>query len=376
MQNELVKSMFLPRAGTTSGEPKLTHGVPILGKRFFAKHKRGVFVALGIVIFIFVTAIAAVVAWAADEATGGITINDQGYMEFPGMEGEPSIMDNLLSGPLRGACNWCLEIANNFIVNTGNLEYLTQSFSDIFPTIEPMIHQIYNTIALPTGNVVLVVFLVVGLCRAVSNMGKSDAGYDLWQILVVFIVYAFMVTILNSSYHLMVGLFNVSRDLIQSVVSVGVNSGVMNVQLIGESATDVGFLLAALIICFLTMIVSFIIFAITYGVMIIRCIQCYVYTTFAAVPLAFFVSESGRSVATGFCKRYLALLFSGVIMVLLMLMYSSIISSFSAFITAGAASADQGITYITALVAPMITSIVFAWSMLRSGQWANDFFGV
>lgn len=284
-------------------------------------------------------------------------------------------VDAGVSSVLRDACNMALGFASYIMEGSLDVAYLTAPFDDLFPSVYPVIQNIYFTIAIPAANIVLAVMLVVGLVKVLSDMGRADAGVDIWRIIMVFVAYTFMQVAINSSWALMIGMFDMFRSLIVTVSQVGIDAGAMHAPEIGEDVVGTGWLLLAFLICLLLILVSIAAWGITYGVMLVRCIQVYVMTTFGAFPLAFFVAESGRSIATSFVKRYLALLFSGVIIMLLILMYSAILGVFeppSEPIT----DPDTANAFLLSLMGPLVASASYVYCMAKSGAWARDFLGL
>ena len=110
--------------------------------------------------------------------------------------------------------------------------------------------------------------------------------------------------------------------------------------------------------------------------LVVRSIQIYVYSAFASLPLAFFVSESGRSVATGFLKRYIAVLFSGAIMALLFMMMSAIAATGGAATQPNFGDADGVLTYCLQMFMGLVPYMAYAFCLFKSGAWAREFVGV
>ncbi|WP_304857459.1 MULTISPECIES: hypothetical protein [Bacteria] len=282
---------------------------------------------------------------------------------------------NSISDMLRGACNTLLSLSATLIRTVSNADALTQPFDAIYPTVEPVVRGIHETVAIPVANIILAIFFLVGLCKAVTSAGRADTGIDLFQLVLVFVMYGFLITVINASYDLMVMMFNMARWLIVKTLAYGTGEGVMEVAGIPDDVSGEGWLLVALVVCVVVLLASAVCAVITYMAIGIRCVQIYVYTAFAALPLAFFVSESSRSMATGFLKRYVALLFSGALMALLYVMYGAIVGTFG-MTSVTPDTFEHGIQFLGELVLSCTTIIIFAFAFWKTGAWSRDFVGV
>lgn len=285
------------------------------------------------------------------------------------------MVDSGISGLLRDGCNAMLSLSNEIASMAADIGFLTDGFDELFPTVYPILRSIWRTVTIPVSNIVLAVCLVAGLVKVVSNMGRSDGGVDMWQLVMVFVGFTFMLTAVNSSWTLMVMMFDMARDMIHVVMSAGIDAGALSAAEIPDDVVGSGYLLVALLVCMLVAAVSILTYMITYGVMIVRCIQVYLMTAFGAIPLCFIISESSRQIATGFAKRYMALLFSGVIIMMLILMYSAIVGLFT-FTAGPITDAESGNEFLMGLVGTLTASAAYAYCMAKSGSWARDFFGI
>lgn len=295
----------------------------------------------------------AVGSWALDEA--GDTIGDM----------------------LRNAANSMFAMSDTTLSSLGSYDALTRNFDQIFEGIEPFIYNVHQTAAIPIANTVLLIFLVVGLVKAVSHMGRSETGIDFMQLLLVFVVFAFLKSIIDASYSWMVLAFDIVRSLISSTFAVAgdFSAATASTGMIGDNVENWGALLVAFLVAFLTWIIAVVVSFISSIVITVRGVQIYVYTAFASIPLAFFVSESSRSVATGFLKRYLAVLFSGAIMALLFCLMGLAVTSGTA-VNLDTTESHDFVAGLSNILVSTGGYIAFAWCLFKSGAWAKEFVGV
>ena len=277
---------------------------------------------------------------------------------------------NGLEDMLRGAANAC-------ITSLTSPDTLTVGYDQMFSGLSPMMYNVHHLAAVPIANIVLAIFLIVGLVKVVSHMGRTEMGVDTVALMSVFIVYAFLKAGIDSSYSLMILGFDISRMLISNVVAVGAGSMPDNpVNYLPDSVGNSALLIVCLIISVLYLLISLVVKAVASLVLVVRSIQIYVYTAFASLPLAFFVSESGRSVATGFLKRYIAVLFSGAIMALLFMMMSAIAATGGAATQPNFGDADGVLTYCLQMFMGLVPYMAYAFCLFKSGAWAREFVGV
>lgn len=289
--------------------------------------------------------------------------------------------DNFLSPMLRSGANVMLSLVGNQLNQVTAGDMLTRNFDNLIPSIQPILYNIHQNAAIPIANIVLCIFLVVGLCKAISHMGQAETGINIMELLMVFCVFALVKSCIDSSFAWMKFGYDICRWLIvltQRNANLSGDGSGTQISAIPDDMGNCGVLCAIIIVSVLMLIVAFIIVAIAQVTVIVRSIQIYVYTAFAALPLAFFVSESSRSIATGFLKRYVALLFSGAILVLLFCCMSAINGiSLTSFATSVDWHTAEGSTNaISNIFFSIIPYIAFAFCIVKSGAWAREFVGI
>ena len=284
-------------------------------------------------------------------------------------------VDETVSDWLRDAANGMLSFSAAALNESSGAEMLTSTWGEIYPYVEPVVYAVHSGICIPIANVVLAVCLLVGLGRVVSRLGQAEAGVDLWQIAMVFVVFTFAKTIIDASYELLAALYNIAAAATAAIPeAAGSAAAITEIEGIGEDVTGAGFLLLAVIACFFIMLVSLFAGLVVQVVAMVRIIQIYTYTAFAAIPLAFLVSESSRQIATGFVKKYLALLLAGLIMMFLMTAYAALVGSVLAA-TSAPTDFESGIAYLLELCFSLAAPIVYAVCMVKSGGWAREILG-
>lgn len=275
---------------------------------------------------------------------------------------------------LRGAVNFELATITASIDSFTKSNMLTQDLNDVIPGVVDVLHNIHDTVTITVANVVLLVFLLVGLGKVISNMNKAETGIDLWQLCMVFIGFAFAKTIVDGSWALMQLAFDIVRFLIVSIANSPATQMAYAANAVPDSVENWGVLLMMLLVAFIVKCVVLFVIVLANITVIVRCIQIYVYICLAPLPLATLVSDGGRSVATHFIKAFSAVLMAGAILSLLFVMMGVFISTLSAT-TVVPSSIDSAIQWVIELFFSIGVFIAFGWCVFQSGTWARDFTG-
>ena len=275
---------------------------------------------------------------------------------------------------LRGAVNFELATITASIDSFTKSNMLTQDLNDVIPGVVDVLRNIHDTVTITVANVVLLVFLLVGLGKVISNMNKAETGVDLWQLCMVFIGFAFAKTIVDGSWALMQLAFDIVRFLIVSIANSPATQMAYAANAVPDSVENWGVLLMMLLVAFIVKCVVLFVIVLANITVIVRCIQIYVYICLAPLPLATLVSDGGRSVATHFIKAFSAVLMAGAILSLLFVMMGVFISTLSAT-TVVPSSIDSAIQWVIELFFSIGVFIAFGWCVFQSGTWARDFTG-
>lgn len=275
---------------------------------------------------------------------------------------------------LRSAVNFELATITASIDNFVNNNLLTQGLDSIMPGVVDVLKSVYHTVAVPAADVVLLVFLVVGLGKVVSNMNKAETGVDLWSLVMVFVGFAFAKTIVDGSWALMELAFNIARWVIVQIANNPAAEMAFAANAVPEDVTNWGILLMMLLVAFLVKLVVLFVIVLANITVIVRCIQIYVYLALAPLPLATLVSDGGRQIAAHFAKAFAAVLLSGAILALLFVMMGAFVSNLAAT-TVDPSSAEAAVQWVIELFFSIAVFLAFGWCVFQSGSWARDFTG-
>lgn len=278
------------------------------------------------------------------------------------------------SSLLRGVVNNNLANTNQALKDVTASGLLSKKLSDAQPEAYEWLKTVHKNIAIPLANVVLLVFMVVGLGKVVSHAGRTDSGVDLWQLVMVFVAYAFAKTIIDASWELMEFSYEIVRTFIQATLDKGVQEWDATAPYIGDNVKNPGTLFTMMLVTLVTWFGAWLCGLVANVVVIVRIIQIYVYTALAPISLGTLTAEGGRQMATGFLKRYAALILSGLIMAVLFILFGLMIQGST--LPAAPNSPDGVAVWSGEMVASIGWAVAFAYCLFKSGAWARDFVGV
>lgn len=284
-------------------------------------------------------------------------------------------INDWLAGILRDVCNSLLYFEAMVLSNIATGSDLAKAFTELIPSAMPVIEQVHWSVSVPLANLVLLIFLVTGLVRTVSRMSATGGGVDVWQLMVVFVVYAFMKTVIDSSWYLMALTYEVLMDFLPAIRSTALPAASFTP--LPDDFTDLASLLLTLIVALVVLLIVGACYLVCLTTVMVRSIQIYAYTAFGAIPLASAVSEGSRHVATSFVRKYVALVFTGLLLALLFAMMAGTVNFVGAVATVPTASDPASIPkYAMELMASPVLLIAYTFCIVRTGDWARDLMGL
>lgn len=289
---------------------------------------------------------------------------------FAANQATDGIIDTIRGGVI-GAMSW----SQTLVVNTANGALLTNSFETLLgdQAIHDALYNLHHIAIIPLGNIIAAIFFVYGLVKLVSKAGQTEGGIDSWQLIFLFVMYGAAVTIINASWEIMYGMFQLSLAVIKKILVVSQTNLQMSDPT--EGIENAGLLFAMLMASLIVMLVSVVVCALSHAVVIIRAIQIYIYTVFSPVPLAFMVSEGGRDMTKSFLKKYVALLISGAMLALLFYLFSLVITAVP-FPDMQVTDMGTFAQWATLLVLNYIVFYgAFGYAVFKSGAWSRDLIG-
>uniref|UniRef100_A0A7C9N9X1 Conjugal transfer protein TrbL n=1 Tax=Muribaculaceae bacterium Z82 TaxID=2304548 RepID=A0A7C9N9X1_9BACT len=284
-------------------------------------------------------------------------------------------INDWIASILREVCNALLYFEATVLSNIATGTDLSKPFTDLIPSAMPIIEAVHWRVSVPLANLVLAIFLVAGLVKVVSHLSASESGVDLWKIMVVFIAYAFMKSAIDSSWYLMGLVYETVMSFLPVISSTSLPAASFTP--LPDTVTDISALMLTLVVAILSLVIVGVCDIVCVTTVVVRSIQIYILTAFGAIPLAFAVSEGGRHMTANFIKKYVALVFSGLILALLFAMMASTVNFVGAVSTPPASGDLVAIAAYSMEIMTMPSLLIaYAFCFLRSGEWARDVMGL
>ena len=324
--------------------------------------------------------------WAAFTPTtahaAGITDFLADPMKFLG-----DLWDNLISNFWSTIIQGELELGSSFLEGMGAAQ-LGNAFNELFKNSNAydMISTIHGTVVNTLAYSVLAIVFLVQTVRIANKMDGNQAVPGVKEMIFLLLFFIIGKYIIDNSQQFCEAIYNAVVYLISQVdtsggtyTNIDLKSsldwttgqpmyddygnyiGDANLQPIQEGLK--GF--AGVLVGFGYIIACAVMAVVTYVVIFSRAIQIYLYTIVAPIPLALLMCDETRQQAMGFIKNFLAVCFAGLIIVVLLKLFPSVVSSCLQHSGAG----------VDGIVPSIAVMFIFIFAMAKSGSWARDIFG-
>lgn len=399
-----AKKNKMTLAGEVFGVPALS---PAAGAINWSLQHKKALLAVGLLVL----ALLWLVAWPHEQAeanplvlAGKVLLGAAGVLGLTSAGG--AVIDQIRDA-LGAACNGLLSLiyqliygfAGGHVDADGNVTGIFANFDQLVGAnsyvyqgwIEPIHEGLINT----AGIAIMCVCLVIGLAKVLQQAGNTEAGVNGWQLFLPFILFTAGVILVTYSIPLMQFPYDLMKNVAESIGTSagdglggqagGLTEGLNIIPFIDEDNIgnfSAGLLLQMILILFLVLVVTAVVYVISNVVLILRGIQLYAYTALAPISLAFIVSDSSRSMATGFAKRYLAVVLSFLMMYVLFGILVYAITGLCmdvATVSWGSSPEDAANAVITAeMNLFMLVGVVvaFGFAVFKSGSWSKELLGI
>ena len=295
-----------------------------------------------------------------------------------------------LSAPLRGAVNFLLWIMQLFLQATMDCDLLTLPLEEVWQesgtwgtnpethaangSVLEVIVGIQHFAVMPIAYIVLICVFTMGLVKLMSNAGWNEGGIDLYKMLVLFVMLGIGKALIDNSVEILCWVYDLCRELINAVQDWAQASGAVTIEPVPDSVTDVGMLLGMLLMSLLLVLAVVASSVVINMSVIFRTIQVLLFVWAAPLPLAFFISDEGRGIATGFLERFVGVVLSGAVLILLFVIFTVLLSSAVNSYQSQPANGDIGAWFMSLMgLLPIV--LCYAYMCFKSGELAQQIIG-
>lgn len=245
---------------------------------------------------------------------------------------------------------------------------VTNSFDDLFvgTGAYQIVTDVQQSLVTSLAYSVLAIVVLVQMVRIANRLDGAAAVPGVKEVIFLLIFFVIMKFVIDHSVDFCAGFYNGVTDFIkgnealQYSTTVGVERS-MTCDSLGISGF--GGLVSAILFILPISIVSVVV---GYFVVIARNVQLYIYAVFACVPLALLGCEETKQYGMGFIKNFVALCLTGIIIVLILILYPMLLQS---------VGNENGATGAGIWAPTLAVSALFIFAMTKSGSWARDILG-
>ena len=274
------------------------------------------------------------------------------------------ITDFFFGDPIKDLTNSILSAASdNF--NAISILSITNSFDELFEGTNAYktMMDVQASLVKSLAYAILTIVILVQLVRIANRLDGAAAVPGVKEVIFLLIFFVVIKFVIDHSVEFCAAFYDGTVSFIKNMPSFDASPDAgweMTADKLGLTGAG-GCFLALLVI----LPVSAIALVVGYFVVIARNLQIYIYAVFACIPLALLGAEETKQYGMGFIKNYVALCLTGIIIVLILIMYPLLTQSVVNANEAGIGVAAQQIA----------VSALFIFAMMKSGGWAREILG-
>lgn len=291
---------------------------------------------------------------------------------------------------------------DGIVSNIGSSSMLTAPFDSLLGAstfnIATTIHQ---TVIVPIAESILALFMLVQLVKISQRIDATSTLPAVKDIVFLAVTYVLMHWLIINSLELLQSVYEIAvKDIIPQIGTASPGNSIFEEQLSTDvikqetwDALSIGACLVTFFVSFLSVLGGAISYCIAFVVAYARAWQIYALAAFSAIPMALMGFEETKQMAIGFLKNFAAAVLAGAIMMFLLVIYPSVLTALSVnslphsdipilfLLTAQAAGAGAGVTYILsissalAILEWLAVTVLLALGLIKSGTWAKELLG-
>lgn len=295
-----------------------------------------------------------------------------------------SIADDVnswLCGVLRDTCNWIFNSQVDVLKSIGTDGVLSASFDQMLGsagtvTMRDVVHGVWEAAILPIGCGVLSLAFTLQLIRISQRMDGNASMPGVKEVVFLLVFYAVFLFVLQHSFELMQGVYEVSRLAVSRVSDLFGTGSALDLQTVSITTTDddVAALLGMLVVALVSWVVVIAAYVVALVVSWARALQIYIMAAFSPIPLALLSEDETRQMGVGYLRNFASVCLAGVVILVLLVSFPIVLGGLNAA-SAGMPVLDSvvgGLSYVLQYLAMCILLIL---ALVKSGGWARDIMG-
>ncbi|WP_283171725.1 conjugal transfer protein TrbL [Curtanaerobium respiraculi] len=295
-----------------------------------------------------------------------------------------SIADDVnswLCGVLRDTCNWIFNSQVDVLKSIGTDGVLSASFDQMLGsagtvTMRDVVHGVWEAAILPIGCGVLSLAFTLQLIRISQRMDGNASMPGVKEVVFLLVFYAVFLFVLQHSFELMQGVYEVSRLAVSRVSDLFGTGSALDLQTVSITTTDdnVAALLGMLVVALVSWVVVIAAYVVALVVSWARALQIYIMAAFSPIPLALLSEDETRQMGVGYLRNFASVCLAGVVILVLLVSFPIVLGGLNAA-SAGVPVLDSVVGGLSYALQYLAMCILLILALVKSGGWARDVMG-
>lgn len=295
-----------------------------------------------------------------------------------------SIADDVnswLCGVLRDTCNWIFNSQVDVLKSIGTDGVLSASFDQMLGsagtvTMRDVVHGVWEVVILPIGCGVLSLAFTLQLIRISQRMDGNASMPGVKEVVFLLVFYAVFLFVLQHSFELMQGVYEVSRLAVSRVSDLFGTGSALDLQAVSITTTDddVAALLGMLVVALVSWVVVIVAYVVALVVSWARALQIYIMAAFSPIPLALLSEDETRQMGVGYLRNFASVCLAGVVILILLVSFPIVLGGLNAA-SAGVPVLDSVVGGLSYALQYLAMCILLILALVKSGGWARDVMG-
>lgn len=295
-----------------------------------------------------------------------------------------SIADDVnswLCGVLRDTCNWIFNSQVDVLKSIGTDGVLSASFDQMLGsagtvTMRDVVHGVWEAAILPIGCGVLSLTFTLQLIRISQRMDGNASMPGVKEVVFLLVFYAVFLFVLQHSFELMQGVYEVSRLAVSRVSNLFGTGSALDLQTVSITTTDddVAALLGMLVVALVSWVVVIAAYVVALVVSWARALQIYIMAAFSPIPLALLSEDETRQMGVGYLRNFASVCLAGVVILVLLVSFPIVLGGLNAA-SAGVPVLDSVVGGLSYALQYLAMCILLILALVKSGGWARDVMG-
>ncbi|MET7577660.1 type IV secretion system protein [Micrococcus luteus] len=259
----------------------------------------------------------------------------------------------------------------------GNFSDLMKSPGEYNSSLYSAAVALHNTAVKPITAVVLSIMIVLMLTHHSTKI-QEDGQLGVRIIAATMLKAALVIIVAQQAINILAAIDSIAVDLAVGASNAGGGTAAtspnlgdqMGEEVKGAPLTDK---LGMLVVLFVPFMLSKVVGVLAIVLIFVRFIQLYIMTSFASLPLSFLAHDETKGMAIGYLKRYASVALTGVVIIIALRFYQSLVADWLTTNTEGGGNMIQFVVqnFGQFFVAPL----VLAFLLFGASQIANSLVG-